>query len=125
MLVELRNRDAIARARPDSDQLRAIMLAAGGQGCYLFSLHPENPESTAHTRFFNPVAGISEDPATGSAAGPLAVYLVRNGKSDGRRVVVEQGYSMGRPSRIEVRVREDLVEVLGRGVVSAEGSLNL
>ncbi len=125
MLVELRNRDTIARARPDSDQLRAIMLAAGGQGCYLFSLDPENRESTAHARFFNPVAGISEDPATGSAAGPLAAYLVKNALSDGQRVVVEQGYSLGRPSRIEVRVQGDLVEILGRGVVSAEGFLKL
>jgi len=75
LLVPVRDRAAIARARPDSARLAAVLRALDGQGCYLFSLDPVSPEAVAHTRFFNPVEGIPEDPATGSAAGPLACYL--------------------------------------------------
>jgi len=47
---------------------------------------------------------IAEDPATGSANGPLGAFLVRHGLSDGRRIVSEQGFEMGRPSLLYVRV---------------------
>ena len=68
--------------------------------------------------------GIAEDPATGSAAGPLAAYLVAHGLASERRpVVVEQGHAMGRPSRIEVRVSGGGVRVCGTAVVVLEGML--
>jgi trans-2,3-dihydro-3-hydroxyanthranilate isomerase len=121
LLVHLRDRAAIAKAQPDHDRLRAALVAAGGQGCYLFALDGENPRA----RFFNPVAGIPEDPATGSAAGPLAVFLLRNGTLKGEQVVIEQGHSVDRPSRIEVRVQGDKVDIIGRGIVVAEGVLRL
>ena len=68
--------------------------------------------------------GIAEEPASGSAAGPLAAYLVAQGLANGRRpVVVEQGHSMGRPSRIEVWVSGGGVRVCGTAVVVLEGRL--
>src|SRR5437667_239018 len=75
LLVPVRSREAVGRARPDTAHLAKILDAVGGQGCYLFSLDPVSPSSTAHARFFNPTAGIVEDSATGSAAGPLACQL--------------------------------------------------
>ena len=51
----------------------------GGEGCYLYCLDTVDPAAVAHARFFNPTVGISEDPATGSAAGPLVSRLVAMG----------------------------------------------
>ncbi len=124
LLVPLRNRDAVARVRPDVDQLVPLLRALDGQGCYVFCLDPIDPGATAHARFFNPAVGISEDSATGSAAGPLGCYLTARGIVAGDKpLIIEQGYTMGRPSRIEVRVRGDRVQIFGSAVVVAEGRL--
>ena len=67
-----------------------------------------------------------EDPATGSAAGSLAAYLVRHGKlRAGERLAIAQGLEMGRPSRIEAVVEEQrgklVPRVSGAAVVILEG----
>ena len=102
-----------------------MLRAAGGEGCYLCALDPVEPTSLAYTRFFNPTMGISEDPAAGTAAGPLAALLTFAGKAPPGIVVVEQGYALGRPSRIRVSVHDDVVRVSGGGLVVAEGVLYL
>jgi PhzF family phenazine biosynthesis protein len=69
--------------------------------------------------------GIGEDPATGTAAGPLAARLVAEGiAADGAEVIVEQGHAMGRPSRIEVTVTGSRVRLSGTGLVVADGTLH-
>jgi len=124
LIVPVRDRAAVARARPDVERLVGEVQSVGGQGCYVVSLDPIDSRATAHARFFNPAVGIAEDSATGSAAGPLGCYLVARGvAADGSAMIVEQGYTMGRPSRIDVRVSGDRVEVSGTGVVVAEGWL--
>lgn len=125
-LVPVRDRAAVDRARPDANRLQALLLAAGGQGCYLFALDPMDPAATAYARFFNPVAGIAEDPATGSAAGPLAAQLHASKLvGEGATVIVEQGHTMGRPSRIEVLLRGQEIRVRGSAVIVAEGTLRI
>ncbi|MCA9877880.1 MAG: PhzF family phenazine biosynthesis protein [Thermomicrobiales bacterium] len=53
------------------------------------------------TRMFAPAAGVAEDPATGSAAGPLALHLARHGLTDwGQEITIEQGVEIGRPSEL-------------------------
>jgi PhzF family phenazine biosynthesis protein len=128
LLVPAADQDAVDRARPDSTALLAVLHAAGGEGCYVFSLDPRNAEASAYARFFNPTVGISEDPATGTAAGPLAAYLIRYGvMGDGVKgtVLVEQGYALGRPSILAVDIDGERVRLSGAGVVVAEGSLRL
>lgn len=76
------------------------------------------------TRMFSPAYGVVEDAATGSAAGPFAVHLVRHGEiRDGDQVDIWQGVEMGRPSLMHARVTgsPDLVEVSGSAVVVARG----
>jgi PhzF family phenazine biosynthesis protein len=119
LLVHLRDRAAIDRAKPDVARLTALVRSVGGQGCYLFTLNP------LIARFFNPVAGIPEDPATGSAAGPLVAFLIANKVSGEGAVIIEQGHGLDRPSRIEVRVQGNTVEVVGRCVITARGSLTV
>jgi PhzF family phenazine biosynthesis protein len=126
LLVPVRNREAIDRAQPDGKRLYQHLRSAGGQGCYLFCLDPVDPASVAYTRFFNPTEGIVEDPATGTAAGPLACYLVKYGRISSRATVtIEQGYALKRPSHIGVRVHDNEVRIFGACVTVAEGTLQL
>jgi trans-2,3-dihydro-3-hydroxyanthranilate isomerase len=95
--------DAVARAVPD---LSAVAAATADQtGLVVMAVDRE--KSTAHVRVFCPQVGVAEDPATGSAAVALGVFLGGRGVlSDGRSVLtIAQGAEMGRPSALEVRVR--------------------
>ena len=138
LLVPLRDRAAVDRAVPATERLAAVLRLAGGEGCYLYSRDPSGGDAVApgdavepgaavaYTRFFNPTMGIAEDPATGTAAGPLVARLVAEGQvPDGRPVIVEQGFALGRPSRIQVSVTGPQVRVGGSGLVVAEGTLTL
>lgn len=120
MFVAVRSLDAVKRASP-----RGLTEAA-----YIFTTETVERGSTVHGRMYAPWQGIAEDPATGSANGPLGAYLVRHGLSDGARIVSEQGYEMGRPSRLFVRVggtpREiTSVHVGGRCALVGGGWLDL
>lgn len=83
------------------------------------------------TRMFAPGKGVDEDPATGSAAGPLAVHLARHGRiAFGDEIEVAQGVEIGRPSQLYARAEgsaEELlaVQVGGSAVVVARGELLL
>jgi len=95
--------DAVARAVPD---LSAVAAATADQ-TGLAVVAVDRDTSTAHVRVFCPQVGVAEDPATGSAAVALGVFLGGRGVlSDGRSVLtIAQGAEMGRPSALEVRVR--------------------
>jgi trans-2,3-dihydro-3-hydroxyanthranilate isomerase len=126
LLVPVRDRAVVERARPDAPRLAAALAQVEGQGCYLYCLDPVDPAAVAYARFFNPTVGIREDPATGSAAGPLVSRLVAQGVvPDGAPVLVEQGHAMGRPSRIRVQVSGERVRIGGAGIVVAEGTLTI
>jgi len=84
----------------------------------------------AYSRMFAPEQGIVEDPATGSATGPLAAYMMRYGlcgRADGTRFVSEQGTAMGRRSRLHVHVRGESgsagIDVGGSVVAVARGEI--
>jgi len=89
----------------------------------------DGPRVTA--RVFAPSAGIPEDPATGSAAGPLALHLARHGRIDfGDELIIDQGEAIRRPSRLHARVTGhadavDSVEVGGAAVVVARGEFKI
>jgi len=127
LLVPVRNRAAVDAATPDNARLATLLQEVDGEGCYLYSLDPVDPsQAVAYTRFFNPTMGIHEDPATGTAAGPLVARLVAEGiVPDGTTAVIEQGHALGRPSRIHVTVSGDVVRISGSGLIVADGSLHL
>lgn len=126
MMVPVKSHEAIRRAQPDAKRLYQQLRSVDGQGCYLFSLDTIDPSAAAYTRFFNPTEGIVEDPATGTAAGPLACYLAKYDRiGSGATTTIEQGYDLGRPSRIEIRLHGDEVCICGSGVTVAEGMLRI
>lgn len=125
LLVGVRKRADVDKARVDTDRLLEELRATGGEGCYLYSLEGCDDELTAYARFFNPTVGLWEDPATGTAAGPLAALLDAHGRVDqSRRVIIEQGRSMGRPSRLTIDL-QDGVKLSGSGIIVMTGSLIL
>lgn len=98
--------DAVARAEPDPAAVRA--LTEGLVGLTVVSV--DVAASAAHLRMFAPDVGVTEDPATGSAAVALAVFLVDRGvlAADGQTgFTVAQGAEMGRPSTLGVLVHAD------------------
>ena len=80
---------------------------------------------------FAPGGGVVEDPATGSAAGPLAVHLARHGRIGfGEEIEITQGVEIDRPSKLFARVEGTAdevvrVEVGGAAVVVARGEFQL
>lgn len=126
LMVAVRDRAAVDRAVPDSPRLAAVLDGVGGEGCYVYTRDVvDTKDSVAYSRFFNPTMGIWEDPATGTAAGPLLASLVAAGTVAEGSWVIEQGHSLGRPSRIHVTVQGKRVQVSGSGLISADGTLHL
>jgi trans-2,3-dihydro-3-hydroxyanthranilate isomerase len=125
LLVPLVDRPAVDGTTVETRALAAILAEVGAEGCYVYTSAPGEPKADAYSRFFNPTVGIVEDPATGTAAGPLAALLVRTQRVDGGVVVIEQGHKLGRPSRIQVEVDGERVRISGSGIVTGRGELRL
>lgn len=126
--VPLKSLAALSKIRLNSGALTEIYSSKGAIGCYAFSFETKEPSSKVHARFFAPDDGITEDPATGSAAGALGGYLLHHGAVAPGRFVIEQGDFMNRPSRIDVQVSGsagavDTVKVGGAACVVAKGEL--
>ena len=130
--LQLPVRDAatVSSAVPNAAALTPILLAAGTDGVYVFAAEPGPGDgSRANARLFAPVAGVLEDPATGSAAGPLGAYVLRHGVMPSGRLTISQGVEMGRPSTLVVDVEpgpDGLVVFVEGGVrVAGEGAFEL
>jgi len=122
--VALASEDDVAALRPDPNRL-AKLDGVVGVNCFAGS----GPRWK--TRMFPPTGGVAEDPATGSAAGPLALHLARHGRIGfGDEIEISQGAEIGRPSTLFARVegtpeRVELVEVGGSAVTVARGEFRL
>jgi trans-2,3-dihydro-3-hydroxyanthranilate isomerase len=121
--VELPSPEAVAALEPD---FRALMRVVE-DGTYCFARDGARWKS----RMFAPSDGVAEDPATGSAAGPLAVHLARHGRIDfGEEIEISQGVELGRPSKLYAYVegspeRIERVRVGGSAVVVARGEFRI
>jgi trans-2,3-dihydro-3-hydroxyanthranilate isomerase len=120
--VRLASEEAVAALKPDLAALTDLNIAANcfaGRGrCW-------------KTRMFAPALGVPEDPATGSAAGPLAVHLARHGQiAFGEEIEIRQGAEIGRPSLLYATAtgegdQIDSVEVGGMALIVAEGRFRI
>jgi trans-2,3-dihydro-3-hydroxyanthranilate isomerase len=120
--VRLASEEAVAALKPDLAALTDLNIAANcfaGRGrCW-------------KTRMFAPALGVPEDPATGSAAGPLAVHLARHGQTTfGEEIEIRQGAEIGRPSLLYATAtgegdQIDSVEVGGMAMIVAEGRFRI
>jgi len=123
VFVALPSRQAVLGAQPDHDALARLTES----GVSVFA----SDGARATMRLFAPAFGVREDPATGSAAGPLAVHLARHGRLGfGEELVISQGEVIGRPSTLHARAHGsadalERVEVGGAAVVVAHGEFRL
>lgn len=108
LFLRLRDRDALARVRPDFRALAAEAAGMAVGGVILYVVDPAPGVDAAQRCFFPGDAGVEEDPVTGSAAGQLGLLLheLRPGALP-RRSVFTQGDEMGRPGRVEVEVKDE------------------
>jgi len=117
--VALGSEAEVARLKPD--QVALARLGPIGANCFAGS------GTRFKTRMFAPGLGVPEDPATGSAAGPLALHLARHGRiAFGAEIEIRQGAEIGRPSVLFASAHGSLaqierVEVSGAAVVVARG----
>jgi len=122
--VALASEADVAALRPDPGRLGELP-AVLGVNCFA------GEGSRWKTRMFAPGGGVPEDPATGSAAGPLAVHLARHGRiAFGEEIEISQGAEVGRPSTLYARAvgsadQLERVEVGGSAVVVARGEFQL
>jgi trans-2,3-dihydro-3-hydroxyanthranilate isomerase len=122
--VALPSEEAVAAVRPDFARLEEEL---GPVGACCFA----GAGRRWKMRMFAPGGGIAEDPATGSAAGPLACHLARHGRIPwGEEIEISQGVELRRPSTLFVRVdgtaeQIDRVEVGGSAVIVARGEFRL
>ncbi len=125
LMVPVRTKEDVDLTAPVSSDLASILRDVDGEGCYVYTTEvPPDQGVTAYSRFFNPTVGITEDPATGTAAGPLIASLVRAGLApEAAGCIVEQGVVLGRLSRIRVTVTDDEVRISGSGLVVGRGQL--
>ncbi|HWX98209.1 MAG TPA: PhzF family phenazine biosynthesis protein [Solirubrobacteraceae bacterium] len=121
--VELESEEAVASLRPDF----AAVAELGEIAVNCFA----GAGRRWKTRMFAPAGGVFEDPATGSAAGPLAIHLARHGRiAFGEQIEIRQGSEIGRPSVLYARAdgsceRVERVEVGGSAVVVARGAFRV
>ena len=135
VFIPLATRADVDAATPDLDAFNRLCEASGADNHAMFLFTPERgpDDATVYSRMFAPGLGIFEDPATGSASGPLGCYLVTHGVVPPGRaggILSLQGVKMGRPSRVHVAIGLDAgeitrVQVGGEAVLVGEGYLDV
>jgi len=127
LMVPVKDGNALRKAIPAKQLLKQLSEKYGFEGFYLFTTnHNEDDGYVAEARFFNPGIGIDEDPATGTAAGPLTGYLYQLGYiEEGKTYKILQGVAIDRPSVIDVQVTADGILVSGSSVIVMEGVIHL
>lgn len=140
LYLPVRGLRELGAIRPDYVALADACTDVGVMGVSVLTLETIEPTSAVHSRFFAPGLGVNEDPVTGSANGPLGVYLQRFvaplGRAlastklpDGRLVYVgEQGDEVERPGRVAIRLKVEgeavrRVWIVGRAVTVLKGSM--
>jgi trans-2,3-dihydro-3-hydroxyanthranilate isomerase len=133
LVVPVVDLEAMERIRFRQDIWERVLKKTVHPHVFAFTLQCRYPGSLAHARMFAPGLGVSEDPATATAAGPLAAYLARwgiLGEKASSSFTFEQGIEIGRPSFIHVMIdrngdRVTSLRVGGQCVAIGEGKIEL
>jgi trans-2,3-dihydro-3-hydroxyanthranilate isomerase len=133
LFVPLATRAAVDRASLDRQAMGALLerLQMQRRGVFVFSKEAGGDDATVYSRMLS--FGGNEDPATGSASGPLGAYLVHHrvvGREKAREILSRQGVKMGRPSRLYISIGLEgeaikEVRVGGASAFVGEGSIEL
>jgi trans-2,3-dihydro-3-hydroxyanthranilate isomerase len=121
LIVPVRDTGVLARATPDYDAIGAVLDGHGAIVYYLVAVDPGT--GAVRARSFMSTAEKGEDPATGSAAGPLCAHVARHLGVEA--IEIDQGSEMGRPSRLRARIEGERVRVEGDVVAVIDGTVRL
>jgi trans-2,3-dihydro-3-hydroxyanthranilate isomerase len=135
---------------PNMSELACLGKQEGWRGVCVYTTETVEPESAAHSRFFAPQSGISEDPVTGSVSGPLALLLhqraLQEGESSGQALSAqnpleqsgpvrsptssptyrfEQGDCLGRSGRLIIELRGEVAKLGGQATTVLRGEIYL
>ena len=130
LFLPVRDREAMARVKLRTDLWEKLLSSWWAGSIFAFTTETVSKDAQIHGRMFAPAMGVAEDPATGSAASALAGFLQEQEPRDGtRRWRIEQGFEMGRPSRIELEAdiaggRITAIRVGGSSVLISDGWIN-
>jgi trans-2,3-dihydro-3-hydroxyanthranilate isomerase len=125
-IVPVGDAGALAGAKPRFDAIDDLLSDAqprAGETPTFYLVWPEPEHGRAQARMFARVVPGGEDPATGSAAGPLGAYL--HERTGCGRLVIRQGDEMGRPSALEVEMERGRPRVSGGVVPIFDGEVSL
>ncbi|MBL8152383.1 MAG: PhzF family phenazine biosynthesis protein, partial [Blastocatellia bacterium] len=133
LIVCMKSLASIKKISPNALLLEELLRGLKVDGLVCFTTETIESSSHVHVRAFFPELGVNEDAATGAAQGPLAAYLFKNGliRSERNfRLVSEQGYEIGRPSRLTTTfdIRNgtiDAIKVSGDVLLMARGEFLL
>ncbi|MFC2166041.1 PhzF family phenazine biosynthesis protein, partial [Acidobacteriota bacterium] len=129
LIVPLKSLDAVKKAKTDRDTYAQFVDEGGSPGILIFSPETYDKDNQLNVRFFADAMGVVEDPATGSANGCLAGYLVNNRYFGEAKIDIrtEQGIEINRPSLLYLKAGDsgDSIDVFvgGRVIPVAEGWL--
>ncbi len=113
LLVPVASRKILQEIMPDFSSIKSWSIKNKINGIYVYTNDTVDKSSSFHARSFNPKSGINEDIATGVAAAALATVLPDNNKN----YIIEQGDILGKPSRIIISIKKDIVYVGGFAVL--------
>jgi trans-2,3-dihydro-3-hydroxyanthranilate isomerase len=133
LIVPVASLKALKNITVDTIRLKELLAKLDADLLYAFTMETLNPKACIHSRAFAPELGITEDPATGSAAGAVGAYLSFNtliSKDECKNILIEQGYVVSRPSSIFVCVEQmegkiRSVKVGGYSVTVIQGNLSI
>lgn len=114
ILIPMKNIDMVNSIKPNFEKVAKVSNKYNTIGYHIFTLESLNG-SNAYCRNFAPIYGIPEESATGTSNGALACYLFKYDKirsENAKHIVIEQGYSMRKPSEIIVALRAEGKEVI-------------
>jgi PhzF family phenazine biosynthesis protein len=121
---EMTDAAALAALKPDMTALAEWSLSLGITGTTVFARSGES-SSAIHVRSFAPAHGVPEDPVCGSGNLSVGSYLrsTKEASRIGETYVARQGMQMGRDGRVEVRIREDHIQIGGHAVTCVDGMI--
>jgi trans-2,3-dihydro-3-hydroxyanthranilate isomerase len=127
LMVPVNDLQILLSLSPNLDGLAQFNRDLGVTSTHVFCMETKTSGATLHARDFSPAVGIPEDPHTGTASGALGAWLVHNGVLEPGEFMFEQGWSVGRPGLIHVRIEEGdgFVWVGGHAVEVLSGEMIL
>jgi len=123
--VCVKSYDILKNIKPDFDKVEQICKKIDSGSFFVFTFETLESKSAYHARCFCPLYGVKEDPVTGTANGAVSFYLFKNKIINDSSLVCEQGDIIGRPGRVFVEIKDDVVKVGGKALIVEERQIEL